>query len=150
MKFELPKLDYAYNALEPNIDAKTMEIHHSKHHNGYTNNLNNALEGSPLNGKTIEESKDSNRMLGVIFTPDGNFSAYAGCNSMSGTYQLNEEISRISFSKITTTMMACADMLTEQELGKVLEITDNYNFDGKTFKLNKARMAPIAEFELIK
>ena len=103
-----------------------------------------------LNGKTIEESKDSNRMLGVIFTPDGNFSAYAGCNSMSGSYQLNEEISRISFSKITTTMMACADMLIEQELGKVLEITDNYNFDGKTFKLNKARMAPIAEFELIK
>ena len=43
MKFELPKLEYAYDALEPNIDAKTMEIHHSKHHNGYTNNLNNAV-----------------------------------------------------------------------------------------------------------
>ena len=55
MKFELPKLDYAYDALEPNIDAKTMEIHHSKHHNGYTNNLNNALDGSSLDGKTIDE-----------------------------------------------------------------------------------------------
>ena len=55
MKFELPKLNYAYDALEPNIDARTMEIHHSKHHNGYTNNLNNAIEGTELEGKTIEE-----------------------------------------------------------------------------------------------
>ncbi len=47
MKFELPKLDYAYDALEPFIDARTMEIHHSKHHNGYTNNLNAALEKHP-------------------------------------------------------------------------------------------------------
>jgi Fe-Mn family superoxide dismutase len=55
MSFELPKLPYAYNALEPHIDARTMEIHHSKHHNGYTNNLNNAIEGTGLAGKSIEE-----------------------------------------------------------------------------------------------
>ena len=55
MSFELPKLPYAYNALEPHIDAKTMEIHHSKHHNGYTKNLNNAIEGTDLAGKSIEE-----------------------------------------------------------------------------------------------
>ena len=55
MKFELPKLNYSYNELEPNIDARTMEIHHSKHHNGYTNNLNNAIEGTNLEGKTIED-----------------------------------------------------------------------------------------------
>ncbi|MBA6151817.1 superoxide dismutase [Gelidibacter maritimus] len=54
MAFELPKLKYAYDALEPHIDAKTMEIHHSKHHQGYTNNLNNAIEGTDLAGKTIE------------------------------------------------------------------------------------------------
>jgi len=54
MAFELPKLDYAYDALEPHIDARTMEIHHSKHHNGYTNNLNNAIEGTDNEGKTIE------------------------------------------------------------------------------------------------
>ena len=42
MSFELPKLPYDYDALEPHIDSRTMEIHHSKHHNGYTNNLNNA------------------------------------------------------------------------------------------------------------
>ncbi|NHN27335.1 superoxide dismutase [Flavobacterium jejuense] len=54
MSFELPKLPYAYDALEPYIDARTMEIHHSKHHNGYTTNLNNAIEGTDLEGKTIE------------------------------------------------------------------------------------------------
>ena len=54
MAFELPKLPYAYDALEPHIDAKTMKIHHSKHHNGYTTNLNNAIEGTDLEGKTIE------------------------------------------------------------------------------------------------
>jgi len=54
-KFELPKLGYAYDALEPYIDAKTMEIHHSKHHAGYTNNLNNALQGTAYEGKEIEE-----------------------------------------------------------------------------------------------
>lgn len=54
MSFELPQLPYAYDALEPHIDARTMEIHHSKHHNGYTTNLNAAVEGTDLEGKTIE------------------------------------------------------------------------------------------------
>ena len=54
MAFELPKLNYAFDALEPNIDAKTMEIHHSKHHNGYTTKLNGAIEGSGMESDTIE------------------------------------------------------------------------------------------------
>ena len=54
MSFELPKLSYAYNALEPHIDARTMEIHHSKHHAGYTTKLNAAIEGTDLAGKSIE------------------------------------------------------------------------------------------------
>ncbi|MBK5213167.1 MAG: superoxide dismutase [Flavobacteriaceae bacterium] len=54
MSFELPKLPYAFDALEPNIDAKTMEVHHDKHHQGYTNNLNAAIEGTAMAGKTIE------------------------------------------------------------------------------------------------
>lgn len=53
MAFELPKLPYAYDALEPHIDARTMEIHHSKHHQGYTNNLNNAIAGTDLENKSI-------------------------------------------------------------------------------------------------
>lgn len=55
MAFELPKLPYAYDALEPHIDARTMEIHHSKHHNGYTTNLNNAIAGTDLEGKAVED-----------------------------------------------------------------------------------------------
>lgn len=55
MPFELPKLPYAYNALEPNFDARTMEIHHTKHHAAYTNNLNNALAGTPNEGLSIGE-----------------------------------------------------------------------------------------------
>ena len=55
MAFELPKLPYAYDALEPHIDARTMEIHHSKHHNAYTTNLNAAIAGTDLDGKSIEE-----------------------------------------------------------------------------------------------
>ena len=54
MAHELPKLPYEYNALEPHIDARTMEIHHGKHHNGYTNKLNAAIEGTDLEGKSIE------------------------------------------------------------------------------------------------
>lgn len=55
MAFELPKLPYAYDALEPHIDARTMEIHHTKHHAGYTNKLNAAIEGTDLDGKSIED-----------------------------------------------------------------------------------------------
>ncbi|MEO5666776.1 MAG: superoxide dismutase [Bdellovibrionota bacterium] len=55
MAFELPKLPYDYKALEPHIDAQTMEIHHSKHHNAYVTNLNKALEGGDLTNKSIEE-----------------------------------------------------------------------------------------------
>lgn len=55
MSFTLPKLSYAYDALEPHIDARTMEIHHTKHHNAYTTNLNTAITDTNLEGKTIEE-----------------------------------------------------------------------------------------------
>ena len=55
MSFELPKLHYSYNSLEPHIDARTMEIHHTKHHAGYTAKLNAAIAGTPLDQHSIEE-----------------------------------------------------------------------------------------------
>tara|TARA_Y100001960_G_C14290828_1_gene641450 strand:+ start:49 stop:651 length:603 start_codon:yes stop_codon:yes gene_type:complete len=65
MSFLLPELGFDYTALEPHIDARTMEIHYSKHHNGYTNNLNNALQKAGISDKSIEEilmSLDMNNM----------------------------------------------------------------------------------------
>ena len=73
MKFELPTLNYAYDALEPNIDARTMEIHHSKHHNGYTNNLNNAISGTDLEGKTIEEICKSDDLSPAVRNNGGGY-----------------------------------------------------------------------------
>ena len=73
MSFELPKLPYAYDALEPHIDASTMEIHHSKHHNGYTNNLNNAISGTSLEGKSIEEICASKVLAGTVRNNGGGY-----------------------------------------------------------------------------
>ncbi|MFD2203786.1 superoxide dismutase [Shivajiella indica] len=55
MAFELPKLPYDFNALEPHIDARTMEIHHGKHHNAYVTNLNNAIAGTDLENMSLED-----------------------------------------------------------------------------------------------
>jgi Fe-Mn family superoxide dismutase len=67
MAFELPNLPYAPDALEPHVDTKTMEIHHGKHHAGYTNNLNNAIAGTDLEGQSIENilSNISSQSAGV-------------------------------------------------------------------------------------
>tara|TARA_B100001029_G_scaffold175788_1_gene177729 strand:- start:266 stop:871 length:606 start_codon:yes stop_codon:yes gene_type:complete len=73
MSFELPQLPYAYNALEPHIDARTMEIHHSKHHNGYTNNLNNAISGTNLEGKSIEEICMSKELNSAVRNNGGGY-----------------------------------------------------------------------------
>jgi superoxide dismutase, Fe-Mn family len=59
MSFELPALKYAHDALEPHIDARTMEIHHGKHHAGYTGNLNAAIKGTANEGRSIEEILDT-------------------------------------------------------------------------------------------
>ncbi len=74
MAFELPALPYAHDALEPHIDTRTMEIHHGKHHAGYTNNLNNAIAGTALEGKSIEEILDGMDMTnGAVRNNGGGF-----------------------------------------------------------------------------
>ena len=73
MSFKLPDLPYAYNALEPYIDTQTMEIHHSKHHNGYTNNLNNIISGTDLEGKSIEEICATSGLSGGARNNGGGF-----------------------------------------------------------------------------
>ena len=84
MAFELPNLPYAYDALEPHIDARTMEIHHGKHHAGYTNNLNNAVAGTDMEGKSIEELLRDHSDNGAVRNNGGGFWNHAlFWNSMS-------------------------------------------------------------------
>ena len=73
MAFELPKLNYSYDALEPHIDARTMEIHHSKHHAGYTSKLNAAIEGTSDEGKSIEDILSSGNLSAGVRNNGGGF-----------------------------------------------------------------------------
>ena len=73
MAFELPNLPYAHDALEPHIDARTMEIHHGKHHAGYTSKLNAAVEGTDLEGKNIETLLREHSDNGAVRNNGGGF-----------------------------------------------------------------------------
>ncbi|MAQ70374.1 MAG: superoxide dismutase [Flavobacteriales bacterium] len=73
MSFKLPELTYGYNDLEPHIDARTMEIHHSKHHAGYTNKLNNAIQGTEFENKSIEEILASSNLSSAIRNNGGGY-----------------------------------------------------------------------------
>ena len=73
MAFELPKLNYSYDALEPHIDARTMEIHHSKHHAGYTSKLNAAIEGTSDEGKSIEDIISGGNLSAGVRNNGGGF-----------------------------------------------------------------------------
>ena len=87
MAFELPQLPYAYDALEPHIDARTMEIHHSKHHAGYTSKLNAAVEGTELEGKDIETLLRDHSDNGAVRNNGGGFwnhNLFWACMSPNG------------------------------------------------------------------
>ena len=101
MAFELPQLPYAYDALEPHIDARTMEIHHSKHHAGYTSKLNAAVEGTELEGKDIETLLRDHSDNGAVRNNGGGFwnhNLFWACMSTNGGGQpsgaLGEAIDR--------------------------------------------------------
>ena len=73
MAFELPKLNYSYDALEPHIDARTMEIHHSKHHAGYTSKLNAAIEGTADAEKSVEDILSGENLSAGVRNNGGGF-----------------------------------------------------------------------------
>ena len=73
MAFELPQLGYAYDALEPHLDALTMEIHHTKHHNAYTTNLNAAIAGTEMADKSIEDLLANHTAVGAERNHGGGF-----------------------------------------------------------------------------
>lgn len=101
-----------------------------------------------LNGKEVNQ--ETKREIGISFDSENRFSAYAGCNGMGGDYEWNPEKLSLQFSKVIATMMVCEDMTMEKEFGIMLSKVDNYNLNETSLKLNKARMAPLAEFELSK
>ena len=102
-----------------------------------------------MNGKPVQNNSEDGREYFILLDNDENrIHGYAGCNSFFGNYELTEG-NRVTFSKMASTMMACPDMNTEQELFTILETVDNYTLSANTLHLNKARMAPLAKFELI-
>jgi heat shock protein HslJ len=98
-----------------------------------------------LNGKSIEGTADSHYL--IFHSKDGQIEAKANCNVMLRDYTIKNEL-QLKIGQGLTTLMACPDNL-EQEFGQVLSAVDNLSSDGKSLSLNKARMAPLARFELV-
>jgi heat shock protein HslJ len=86
----------------------------------------------------------------IIKAEGGRVNGFGGCNSFTGSYKLNEAESRISFSQVASTMMACVSgMDVEKAFHEVLRSVDNYSLNGDHLTLNRARMAPLARFEAV-
>lgn len=102
-----------------------------------------------LFGKKIEKV-DGMHEPHFILNPENNtITGFAGCNNINGEFKANSENLRISFSKLATTLRACDNMEIEDKFLDALNNIDNYSTDGKTLTLNRARMAPLARFEVV-
>ena len=102
-----------------------------------------------MNGRKLENIAGEQDYFIQLDIEENRMYGFAGCNNFFGNYEL-EEGWRIKFSKIGSTMMACPDMNTEKELFQILETVDNYSVRNDILELNKARMMPMARFELVK
>jgi heat shock protein HslJ len=100
-----------------------------------------------LNGNPVNYPEFSKEAF-ILFSPEGRVSGNLGCNSFFGTFTL-EEGNRISFSQMGSTQMMCMDMTIETEMVRILQMADNYNLNEKQLALNRARMAPLARFEVV-
>ncbi len=101
-------------------------------------------------GKPVEYKNPEHKEIYLqLNSADKTVFGFSGCNTFRGFYELKGD-SRIAFSMMASTLMACADMELETEFMKAIQVADNYNFDGKTLVLNRARMAPLARFEAMK
>jgi heat shock protein HslJ len=104
-----------------------------------------------INGKPVVLDETTPREAFIILkNEDHRVNGNGGCNTLNGTYEISQG-NRIKFSQMASTMMACLNMEIENELKRVLEMTDNYSLsdDGKFLSLNRARMAPLARFEAV-
>lgn len=101
-----------------------------------------------LNGRSVPALEREPHL--ILKSTDGGVTGFGGCNGFSGSYELDETASRISFDQIASTMMACpSGMETEQAFHEVLRTVDNYSLNGDRLTLNRARMAPLARFEAV-
>ena len=100
-----------------------------------------------INGQPVTNPPTNQKEAFIIFKKDGNrLQGSGGCNNLMGSYELMEG-NRIKFSGVASTMMACPDMAIENQLGKAIEMADNYAINGKFLMLHKAKMAPLVKFE---
>ena len=102
-----------------------------------------------INGKQVEATTSREAFI-TLKNENQRVNGNGGCNTLNGTYEITPG-NRIKFSQMATTMMACLNMEIEEGLKKALEMADNYSLseDGKFLSLNRARMAPLARFELV-
>ncbi|CAM3530730.1 hypothetical protein FSS13T_21030 [Flavobacterium saliperosum S13] len=97
-------------------------------------------------GKPIPSSQNGKDIYVYLDTNEDRINGHSGCNGFGGNYELTDG-NRIAFSKMMGTMMACADMETETQFLKLMQTVDNYNLNGNSLQLNRARMAPLLKFE---
>ena len=102
-----------------------------------------------MNGRPVANTPGEQDYFIQLDSEENRIHGFAGCNNFFGNFELEEGL-RLKFSKIGSTMMACPNMNTEKELFQILETVDNYRVYKNTLELNKARMAPLARFELVK
>ena len=105
-----------------------------------------------INGNPVVYADSMSRQPFIILKVENNrVNGHGGCNTLSGAYEIDRSASRIKFSQMVSTMMACLNMEIESGLKNALETADNYalSADGKYLSLNRARMAPLARFELV-
>ena len=105
-----------------------------------------------INGKPVVWDESATREAFIILKDeDHRVNGNGGCNTLTGTYEIDRTANRIKFSQMASSMMACFNMDVENDLTRALEMTDNYSLsaDGKYLSLNRARMAPLARFEVV-
>lgn len=102
-----------------------------------------------INGQSIEAVKLMREPYLRLNTADNRAEANGGCNGMGGTYELNDDNWRLSFSQFMSTQMACENMDIEQQLADVIQRTDSYAVANDTLQLFRARMAPLAKFKAV-
>jgi len=102
-----------------------------------------------LMGTPVSDSVNGKEPFMMLKMADSSYAANGGCNGLGGKFVLDEKLLRIKFTQGMSTMMACPDMSIEEGLNKVFGDADNYSVNDSMLSLNKARMAPLAQFKAI-